>query len=71
MSLVSVILLCFFVLILIRIVFVIRNKEYYISHIYTPTYFERNPASLFISNIEKEDFKTNIEIQWMILLGKY
>lgn len=55
MSLVSVILLCFFVLILIRIVFVIRNKEYYISHIYTPTYFERNPASLFISNIEKED----------------
>ena len=55
MSLVSVILLCLLIIIFVRIFFVIRNKEHYISRVYTPTYFERNPASLFISKIEDED----------------
>jgi len=55
MSLVSVILLCLLIIIFVRILFIIRNKEHYISRVYTPTYFERNPASLFISKIEDED----------------
>jgi hypothetical protein len=43
-----------FAIVVISFLIFFKQKESYISYVYTPTYFERNPINIYISEAEKD-----------------